>query len=126
MKKQMVLTVKNKSEVIYLPLNKILYIQADGNYCDIHLTDGSVINTLTYQRAEIARMMKEQLPEMCWSRFAMLGRFYMVNKDYILRIQPGKQQLTFVANSFGTIQKITIKATAKALDLLEKEMEGKP
>lgn len=53
--------IKNKSEVLYLRLDNILYIQADGNYCNIYLADGGVINTLTYQRAEIARIMDEQL-----------------------------------------------------------------
>lgn len=59
------LTIKNKSEILFLRLDDILYIQADGNYCNIYLADGGVINTLTYQRAEIARMMEEQLPNLC-------------------------------------------------------------
>lgn len=56
------LTIKNKNEVLYLRLDNVLYIQADGNYSNIYLADGGVINTLTYQRAEIVRMPKEQLP----------------------------------------------------------------
>ena len=74
----MVLTIKNKSEVLYLPLSNILYVQADGNYCNIYLADGGVLNTLTYQRAEIAKMMDEQIPEnirkqLCgnWSSFVV-------------------------------------------------------
>ena len=120
--KKYLLTIKNKSEVLYLPTDRILYIQADGNYCDIYLTDCDVINTLTYQRAEIARMMDEQLPAEVRRRFMLLGRSYMVNADYVLRIQPSKQQLTFGVNIFGTTKKVTIKATAKALDLLAEEM----
>ena len=122
MKKETVLTVKNKSEVLYLRLDNILYIQADGNYSNIYLADGGVINTLTYQRAEIARMLKEQLPE-CSKQFVLLGKSYMVNTDYVLRIQPSKQLLTFRVNRFGTTKKITIKATTKALYLLAAEME---
>ena len=119
----MVLTIKNKSEVLYLQLDNILYIQADGNYCNIYLADGGVINTLTYQRAEIARMMEEQMPDYIRKRFVLVGRSYMVNTDYVLRIQPSKQLLTFRVNRFGTTKKITIKATTKALDLLAAEME---
>ncbi len=55
MKISEVLIIKNKSEVLYLQLHDILYIQADGNYSNINLADGGVINTLTYQRAEIDR-----------------------------------------------------------------------
>ena len=123
MKQQMALTIKNKSEVLYLQLDNILYIQADGNYCNIYLADGGVINTLTYQRAEIARMMEEQMPDYIRKRFVLVGRSYMVNTDYVLRIQPNKQLLTFRVNRFGTTKKITIKATTKALDLLAAEME---
>ena len=123
MKNQAVLIIKNKSEVLYLRLNDILYIQADGNYCNINLADGGVINTLTYQRAEIARMLEEQLSKEVLSRFALLGRSYLVNTDYVLRIQPSKQLLTFRMNKDGTIKKICIKATAKALQQLEVFME---
>ena len=100
----MALTIKNKSEVLYLQLDNILYIQADGNYCNIYLADGGVINTLTYQRAEIARMMEEQMPDYIRKRFVLVGRSYMVNTDYVLRIQPSKQLLTFRVNRFGTLQ----------------------
>lgn len=117
------LIIKNKSEVLYLQLDNILYIQADGNYSNIYLADGGVINTLTYQRAEIARIMDEQLPKRKREQFALLGRSYMVNTDYVLRIQPSKQLLTFRVNRFGTTKKITIRATTKALDLLAAEME---
>lgn len=123
MEQQMVLTIKNKSEMLYLRPSNILFIQADGNYCNIYLADGSVINTLTYQRAEIARMMDEQMPDNIRKRFVLVGRSYMVNTDYVLRIQPSKQLLTFRVNRFGTIKKINIKATPKALDLLAKDIE---
>ena len=122
MKCNRVLTIKNKNEVLYLRLDNILYIQADGNYCNIYLADGGVINTLTYQRAEIARMMEEQLPEST-KHFSLLGRSYMVNTDYVLRIQPSKQLLTFRINRFGTTKKISIKATTKALIDLAERME---
>lgn len=119
----MVLTIKNKSEVLYLHLSNILYIQADGNYCDVYLADGGVLNTLTYQRAEIAKMMDEQIPEDIRKRFVLVGKSYMVNTDYVLRIQPSKQLLTFMVNQFGTTRKVSIKVTTKALTKLAEEME---
>lgn len=117
------LTIKNKSEVLYLRLSNILYIQADGNYCDVYLADGGVLNTLTYQRAEIAKMMDEQIPENIRKRFVLVGKSYMVNTDYVLRIQPSRQLLTFMVNQFGTTRKVSIKATTKALTKLAEEME---
>lgn len=123
MEKQTILTIKNKSEILYLNLDSILYFQADGNYSDIYFADGSVMNTLSYQRAEIARMMDEQLSKEDIKRFALLGRSYLVNTDYVLRIQPSRQILTFRVNKFGTTVKIRIKATAKALQELENFMD---
>ena len=117
------LTIKNKSEVLYLRLSNILYIQADGNYCDIYLADGGVLNTLTYQRAEIAKMMDEQITEDIRERFVLDGKSYMVNTDYVLRIQPSKQLLTFMVNQFGTTNKVSIRVTTKALNKLAEEME---
>ena len=117
------LTLKNKSEVLYLQLDDILYIQADGNYSNIFLTDGGMIKTLTYQRAEIAKMMDEQLTKEERGQFVLLGRSFMINTKYVLRIQPGKQLLTFCINRFGTCKKTSIKATTKALDSLIAEME---
>lgn len=123
MKQQTVLKIKNKSEILYLRLDNILYIQADGNYCNIYLTDGGVISTLTYQRAEIARLMEEQLPAEIRKQFVLVGRSYMVNTNYVLRIQPSRHILTFGVNIFGTTKKISIRATSKALDMLTMEME---
>lgn len=117
------LTIKNKSEVLYLWCDSIMYVQADGNYSNIYLVDGGVLNTLTYQRAEIAKMMDEQLSEEKRKRFVLLGKFYLVNMDYVLRVQPSKQLLTFSVNRFGTTKKETIKATSKAFGLLVEEME---
>ncbi len=108
--------------MLCLKLDNILYIQADGNYCNIYLADGGVINTLTYQRAEIARMMDEQLETNDRKMFVLLGKSYMVNIDYVLRIQPTKQLLTFRVNKYGTTNKVTIRATTNALTSLIGEM----
>ena len=73
--------------------------------------------------AEIARMMDEQLPKRKREQFALLGRSYLINTRYVLRIQPSKQLLTFCINRFGTCKKTSIKASAKALDSLIAEIE---
>ncbi|MBR6188318.1 MAG: LytTR family transcriptional regulator [Prevotella sp.] len=122
MRKHVVLTIKNKSEIIFLTLDSILYFQADGNYCNVFFADGSVLSTLTYQRAEIARMMDEQLPEDVRKDFMLLGKSYLINKAYVLRVQPSRQLLTFRVNRFGTAKKISIKATTSALNLLIKQI----
>lgn len=126
MKEQSVLKIRNKSEVLYLSLDNILYFQADGNYSNVYFADGSVLSTLSYQRAEIARMMDGQLPKDVRENFVLLGKSYLINKVHVLRIQPSRRLLTFRANKFGTTKKICIKATTDALNLLVKQIEDYP
>lgn len=86
MKEKYVLTIKNKSEVLYLRVDNILYIQADGNYCNVYFADGGVLNTLTYQRAEIARMLDEQLPQKNRMKFALLSQQYKIKARFLFCI----------------------------------------
>lgn len=86
MKEKYVLTIKNKSEVLYLRVDNILYIQADGNYCNVYFADGGVLNTLTYQRAEIARMLDEQLPKKNRMKFALLSQQYKIKARFLFCI----------------------------------------
>ena len=86
MKEKYVLTIKNKSEVLYLRVDNILYIQADGNYCNVYFADGGVLNTLTYQRAEIARMLDEQLPKKNRMKFALLSQQYIIKARFLFCI----------------------------------------
>lgn len=118
-----ILVVKSKSECLFLELNDILYVEADGNYCNIFFADGSVLNALSYQRAEIARMMQEQVPEV-WERdFAFLGRSFLINLKYVMRIQPTRRRLTFKTNLFDSNRKVCIMATADSLNTLLSIME---
>lgn len=110
-----ILTIKNKCEVFFLRADNILYVEANGNYCNIRLVDGGLLQTLTYQRAEIIRMMDEQLPAECRQQFKLLGKSYLINTAYIMRIQPSKRRLTFSVNIFGTTEKRSISATVSAL-----------
>ena len=117
-----ILMIKNKCEVFYLRADNILYVEADGNYCNIRLVDGGLLQTLSYQRAEIVRMMDEQLP-VEWRRlFVLLGKSYLINKAYVMRIQPSKCRLTFSVNIFGMTEKCSIRATPTALSNLMNNM----
>lgn len=117
------LIIKNKSESLYLRLKDILYIEADGNYSNIYFVDGSVLKALSYQRAEIARMIQEHFPKVWSDEFALLGRSYIINLNYILRIQPNKQLLIFRTNVFGSNKKTRIKAPTNALNELNLALE---
>jgi len=110
-----VLELGNKNEIYYLKPSSILYVEADGNYCNIHLTDGDVLETVSFQRAQIARMIEGQLPKGNAQMFSLLGKTFLINNHYIMHINAQKQTLTFDINQPGTCKKISIKVTANAL-----------
>jgi len=121
--KKKILEISNQNEVYYLHPETILYVEADGNYCDIHLTDGDVLETVSFQRAEIARKIDTQLPREVASMFSLLGKPYLVNIEHIMHINAQRQQLTFDINQPGTCKKKSIKATPTALRNLRQALD---
>lgn len=117
------LKVSNQSEVYYLNSDLILYLEADGNYCDIHLTDGDILKTIGFQRAEIARMMESQLSTEVVCKFALVGKSFLVNTEHIMYINATRQQLLFDVNQPDSCQKKTIKASINALRNLRNALE---
>lgn len=110
-----ILKISNQAEIYYLNSDLILYVEADGNYCDIHLTDGDVLKTVGFQRAEVARMIDTQLLTEDASKFALVGKHFLVNITHIQYINASQQQLIFDVNHFSTCQKKAIKISVNAL-----------
>ena len=115
--------IGNSDESVYLTPEQILCVKADGNYCDVFLADGDVMKTLSQQRAQLARKLDAYLPLPEKMKFALVGRSYIVNLDYVMRIQPNMQQLTFNVNEFGKCEKKCIHASVKALKSLIFQIE---
>ena len=121
-----ILKVGNQSEIYYLNSDLILYIEADGNYCDIHLVDGDVLKTVGFQRAEIARMMDVQLATDVACNFALIGRSYLVNLSHIMYINAPQQCLMFDVNYVDSCMKKSIKVSVNALRSLRVLLEEAP
>ncbi|MCR5312514.1 MAG: hypothetical protein K6E54_02490 [Bacteroidaceae bacterium] len=118
-----IIEISNQNEVYYLRPDTILYVVADGNYCDIHLTDGDILETVSFQRAEIARKIDKQLSMDLSSKFALVGKPYLVNLEHIMYINVQHQQLTFDINQPGTCKKKSIKASTNALRNLRQALD---
>jgi len=112
----------NSDESIYLSPEQILYVKADGNYCDLRFPDGGMMKTIGMQRAEFAREIDYKFSFQDKIRFALVGKFYLVNLDYVLRIQPRKQLLTFSVNEPGKSEKLSIHVSVNALYSLMQEI----
>lgn len=117
------LKASNQSEVYYLNSDLILYVEADGNYCNIHLTDGDILKTVGFQRAEIARMIESQLSSDVVCKFALVGKSFLVNIEHIMYINATRQQLIFDVNHADSCKKQTIKASVNALRNLREVLD---
>lgn len=118
-----ILKISNQVEIYYLNSDLILYVEADGNYCDIHLTDGDVLKTVGFQRAEVARMIDAQLQSDEASKFALVGKRFLINLEHIQYINPSQQNLTFDINHHGTCQKKAIRISVNALKNLRLSLD---
>lgn len=118
-----VLEIGNQSETLYLNLNNILCVEASGNYCNIYLADGEVLESVGFQKAEVARMIDAQFPHSLASRFVQVGRSYIINIDHIQRINVTRGQLTFDAFNPLTGRKRMIEVPSKPLGTLREAME---
>jgi len=65
-----------------LPLDDILYVQSDGDYIVIHLSDGSAPMVLMTLKS-----LERQLP---FDRFCRIHRSYLVNVDKVGGLKGGK------------------------------------
>lgn len=124
--KNRILEISNQNEVYWLQPENILYVEADGNYCDIHLTDGDVLKTISCQRAEIARMIEMQLAGDLSSMFSLVGKSYLVNLEHIMYINAPRQILMTDINQMGKSVKKSVKASTEALRKLRQAMQEQP
>lgn len=89
-----VIVISNANELVRVKPERVVYVESDGNYCDVFLADGDVMKTLSQQRAQLDRELDTFLPLPEKMKFALVGKSHIVNLDYVMRIQPSKQLLT--------------------------------
>jgi DNA-binding LytR/AlgR family response regulator len=83
-------TVRNGQKIKFIPVEDILYLQADGDYVAIYTAEGHWLKEQTMKYSE------EQLPP---DRFIRIHRSYIVNVNQIGRIERyGEQQQVILSN----------------------------
>jgi hypothetical protein len=84
------ITVRNGQKIKIIPIEEILYLQADGDYVSIHTAEGRWLKEQTMKYSE------EVLPA---NRFVRIHRSYIVNLAHISRIERyGEQQSVILHN----------------------------
>ena len=92
------ITVRNGQKIKIIPIDSIIYVQADGDYISIHTADGKWLKEQTMKYTE------DSLPS---NTFIRIHRSYIVNIHQISRIERyGEKQLIVLYNN----EKIKISA----------------
>ena len=109
------------SELLRIPVEAIVYVEADGNYSTIVTADG-VEHVLTLQIGQIERRIADVV-EAGDHRFIRIGKSLIVNSDFISFIHTTRQKL--VLSDCRTFSR-DISASREALRTLKEILEKTP
>ena len=86
-----VLIISNANELVRLQPERVVYVKSDGNYSTMVLHDKTE-QVFTMNLAQCQQLMEEQLGKEAMT-FIRLGKQLIINRAYIFKINPNKQQL---------------------------------
>ena len=86
-----VLIISNSNELVRVKPERVVYVKSDGNYSTMVLHDKTE-QVFTMNLAQCQQLMEEQLGTEAMT-FIRLGKQLIVNRAYIFKINPTKQQL---------------------------------
>lgn len=114
------LCINSRDELFVLDLDKVVYIQASGNYSRIVYIGGMQM-MITLGLSKLEGMIKMIVPKDRRSPFVRLGRSLLVNQTYLTHINVLKQRLTLSDNQEHSYVLDVPKALLKAYkDLIRK------
>lgn len=120
-----VLIISNVNELVRIKPERVVYVVSDGNYSTMVLHDQTEL-VFTMNLAHCQQMMEEQLGKDAMT-FIRLGKQLIVNRTYIFKVNPQKQQLIMSNNEVNVA--FTLQASKEALKqlkvLIESEKEDK-
>ena len=86
-----VLVISRGTEMLCVPVDRLVYFSADGNYTTV-VTQDNRRQTVSFQLGQVEDIIDEQLGEAA-SRFTRLGRGLIVNVDFVHFVDISKQRL---------------------------------
>ena len=86
-----VLIISNANELVRLRAERVVYIKSDGNYSTLVLHDKTE-HVFTMNLAHCQELIEEQLGKEA-ETFIRIGKQLIINRAYIFKINPTKQQL---------------------------------
>lgn len=110
------LKITTNSEIIRIPTDEIVFIKGDRNYSNIYLCNGKEENVLT----QLHDIM-DKLSLIDASPFFRVGKSFIVNKNFIFKVNPGLQKLLLSSSKLE--KDILLKVSKEALKTLKETLE---
>lgn len=115
-----VLIISNANELIRIKPERIVYVESDGNYSTMVLHDKTK-QIFTMNLAHYQQLMEEQLGKDAMT-FIRIGKQLIVNRAYIFKINPNKQQL--IMSDIDVNIAFDLQASKEALKQLKALLES--
>lgn len=107
------LFLNSRDELMRIDISYIVYFEADGNYTNIYMCNklkGTVCMNLARMQEALTSQLKEKA-----TRFARIGKSYIINLNYVYSIQVLKQRLVLSDQSTFAFQVSVSKEALKNL-----------
>lgn len=111
-----ILKISTSVALFRVPADDIAYIEASGNYCDVHLFNGETM-TMTFQ----LHYFVEALEKLKQNFFIRVGKSLIVNKNLVYSINITSQDLRLMDHRMS--QWFKLKASKEALKELKTILE---
>lgn len=85
------LVISKGTELLIIPIHRLVYISADGNYSNAITLDGRR-TLISYQLGQIEDMIDAQLGDDS-TKFIRLGRGLIINMDFVYQVDTSRQRI---------------------------------
>ena len=115
-----VIIISNSNELVRIKPERIVYVVSDGNYSTMVLHDKTE-HVFTMNLAHCQELIEKQLGKDA-ETFIRIGKQLIVNRAYIFKINPTKQQL--IMSNMEVNQAFELSASKEALKQLKTYLES--
>ena len=115
-----VLIISNSNELVRIVPARVVYVASDGNYSTFVLHDKTE-QVFTMNLAHCQELIEKQLGKEA-ETFIRIGKQLIVNRAYIFKVNPQKQQL--IMSNMEVNHAIELQASKEALKQLKAYLES--
>lgn len=115
-----VLIISNSNELVRVKPERVVYVESEGNYSTMVLHDQTKL-VFTMNLAHCQELIEKQLGKDA-ETYIRIGKQLIVNRAYIFKINPTKQQL--IMSNMEVNQAFELSASKEALKQLKSYLES--